>query len=184
MIYILVALETELSSDYCDQLPDNFMVIYCGVGKINATIAASVVANQPDCERIINFGTAGTLRTELVGQLHNVGLVRQRDMDARPVSGLGITPFDPDVINGDLKVSDSKIVLSTGDNFVTSTPELDSDLVDMEGYAIVKVAMLKGQGIQILKYASDLADELAADDWKENQSNGAQSFVDYIKAQY
>ena len=56
MIYVLVALKGELPENRLD--PKKFKVWYTGVGKINATVSATLAANQSDCERIINFGTA------------------------------------------------------------------------------------------------------------------------------
>ena len=178
MIYVLVALDTELPKNSLDET--KFKLWYTGVGKVNATMFATMAAIQTDCEAIINFGTAGCLNPDMAGKLNKVAIVRQRDMDARPQAELGQTPFETTGLQGLIKIANSGCVLSTGDNFVMDTPELESDLVDMEGYAIAKVAKHFGKPCLMLKYGSDMADENAAKEWEANQAKGAQLFVDYL----
>ena len=178
MIYVLIALKSELPDNRLDD--SKFKVLYTGVGKVNATMVATMAAVQSDCEAIVNFGTAGCLNSELAGKLNKVSLVRQRDMDARPQADLGVTPFEETGLQGIIKVAESGVVLSTGDNFVTEQPELESDLVDMEGYAIAKVAKHFHKPCLMLKYGSDMADEEAAKTWEENQADGAEAFLEYM----
>lgn len=174
VVDLLVALEAELDGV---SFPDEFRITFTGVGKINAAIAAMKVVQQPDCQHIVNFGTAGTLTPDLAGQLVRVGSVIQRDMDARPLVELGITPFDPDDVGGALSLGVEGVVLSTGDNFVTAPPELASDIVDMEGYAIAKVARQAGILFSCHKFVTDLADENATENWRANVSRGARAFL-------
>lgn len=179
MIYLLVALEDEFSSAMMTA-PD-VTVVYTGVGKINASIHATRVAGQVDCEGIINYGTAGALRHDCIGKLSRVSLVRQRDMDARPLAELGQTPFDPPGLAGDIRLDGAPgVTLSSGDNFVMQPPELSSDLVDMEGYAIAKAARLFSRHLIILKYGSDFADENAMENWSKNCADGARHFLDWF----
>jgi adenosylhomocysteine nucleosidase len=180
MIYILVALKGELPEHNLD--PETYKVWYTGVGKVNATMFASLAAIQSDCESIINYGTAGVLNAEYAGKMNIVGTIMQRDMDARPQAELGVTPFEKTGMESEIVINNSSITLSTGDNFVTSTPELASDLVDMEGYAIAKVAKHFGKPCLMLKYGSDMADADAPKTWEENQANGAQEFLKYLRA--
>ena len=179
MIYVLVALKSELPDNRLDT--DKYKVIYTGVGKVNAAMWATMIAIQADCEAIINYGTAGVLNEKLAGKLNKVSLVRQRDMDARPQAELGQTPFEETGLQGLIKIAESGCVLSTGDNFVTHPPELTSDLVDMEGYAIAKVAKHFHKPCLMLKYGSDMADEDAPKTWEENQSAGADLFIEYLE---
>ena len=178
MKYLLVALETEVPDI---ELPDDYILMITGVGKINAAIMATIAARQKDCECIINYGTAGTFNSKLVNKLHRIGIVRQRDMDARPQAKLGVTPFEDTRFAGDLKIyNGSHFVLSTGDNFVTKKQKLKSDLVDMEGYAIAKVAGMFSKPCIMLKYASDLADDKAPEEWQENQAKGKDMLLAWI----
>lgn len=179
MKYVLVALESEVPNI---ELPDDYTLMITGVGKVNATVMATIAAANKECEAIINYGTAGCLNEKYVGKLNRIGFVKQRDMDARPQAELGVTPFEDTAFAGNLKITNSSdISLSTGDNFVTSKPELESDLVDMEGYAIAKVAGMFNKPCIMLKYGSDMANESAPEEWQANQANGLSLFMDFIK---
>lgn len=180
MKYLLVALETEIPDI---KLPDDFTLMITGVGKVNAAMMTTLAVTQKDCELVINYGTAGALDKSLLGELHRVNVVKQRDMDARPQAELGVTPFEETAFNSDISITDNGgVSLSTGDNFVTDAPELESDLVDMEGYAIAKVCGMFNKPVAIYKYASDLADADAAEAWQENQASGLEKFLDRLKA--
>jgi adenosylhomocysteine nucleosidase len=178
MKYLLVALETEVPDI---KLPDDYTLMITGVGKINATVMATIAAGSKDCECIINYGTAGTFNPKLIGKLHRIGTVKQRDMDTRPQALLGVTPFEDTQFNSDLQIyKGSKFTLSTGDNFVKEKPELESDFVDMEGYAIAKVAGMFNKPCMMLKYASDLADDKATEEWQANQAKGKDMFLKWL----
>jgi adenosylhomocysteine nucleosidase len=182
MIYILVALESELPRKFFyKNTTRNYEIIYTGVGKVNAAIVATSILSTSPYSSFINYGTAGTLKPKLAGQLLEVGTVYQRDMDARPQAPLGSTPFENGELNASIVLSDSNITLSTGDNFVMSTPELVTDLVDMEAYALAKSCKRFKAKFTCVKYASDFADENAADHWAENVSNGADKFIEWLK---
>ena len=62
-----------------------------------------------------------------------------------------------------------------------NAPELKSHLVDMEGYAIAKVGKMFNTPTTIIKYVSDLANEDAPSAWAENQSAGADMFLNLLK---
>lgn len=182
MIYVLVALESELPRKFFyENTTRNYEIIYTGVGKINAAIVATSILSTSSYSSFINYGTAGTLKPELAGQLLEVGTVYQRDMDARPQAPLGSTPFETGELNASIVLSKSNITLSTGDNFVMSMPELVTDLVDMEAYALAKACKRFKAKFTCVKYASDFADENAADHWAENVSNGAAQFIEWLK---
>ena len=125
MIDIIVALEAELAGR---SLPPGFRVNFCGVGKINAALATAAVLAQSDCTRVVNFGTAGSLRPELAGQLLRVNRLLQRDMDGRPLAALGDTPFEEGPVAGVIDLGGDGVSLSTGDNFVTARRTLRATL--------------------------------------------------------
>lgn len=173
MNYLLVALEMELPDALL--VPAGFEVCFTGVGKINASLAAAQVCARPDCRRVINYGTAGTLDAGLAGQLVRVARLLQRDMDARPLAPLGTTPFEDD--GGVIDLGGAGVSLSTGDNFVTSPPALSSDIVDMEGYAIAKACMRAGVPFDCYKFVTDLADADATQNWRDNVARGAEMML-------
>jgi len=173
-VLLIVALKEELPINL---LPE-FNIEYCGVGKINATYKALEIISKYEPKLIINFGTAGSLRKNLFG-LHEVSHFFQRDMDATALGfKIGVTPFEERSV---IDFGRTGLSCSSGDNFVSSPPELKTDLVDMEAYAIAKVCVLKNVQFMCFKYVSDNADESASKNWKANASLGATAFKDMIK---
>ncbi|MGB1176898.1 MAG: 5'-methylthioadenosine nucleosidase, partial [Candidatus Puniceispirillaceae bacterium] len=71
--------------------------------------------------------------------------------------------------------------LSTGDNFVTSPPEVPSDIVDMEAYALAKACRRGGMPFECYKFVTDLADEDATANWRANVAKGAALFLDVLR---
>jgi|TARA_R110002074_G_scaffold166722_5_gene327495 adenosylhomocysteine nucleosidase len=178
MKYVLVALKDELDGHNMNE--GEYMVWYTGVGKINATIYATLACLSKDCTEVINYGTAGSQKKEHVGNLLKVGICHQRDMDARPTAELGITPYEATGLEGPLKIDDKGASLSTGDNFVTDKQLFVTDCIDMEGYAIAKVCAAFKKKCTIYKYVSDLADSNAAEHWSENLSKGKDAFLSTV----
>ena len=177
MKHILVALRDELPSPDLDS--SEYRVWYTGVGKVNASLSAVLACTSSPCDLVINYGTAGAFDSSLSGRLLRIGRVRQRDMDARPLFPLGVTPFS-DSASPDIELCDSDVVLSSGDNFVTSPPELTSDCVDMEAYAIAHICRHFGKRFCCYKYITDLANDDSASDWQQNCSSGSSLFLDLL----
>ena len=172
---IIVALESELPRQH---LPE-WRVIYCGVGKVNATLEATknILQFQPDI--VLNYGSAGSLNPTLSG-LVEAGQFLQHDMDVRALGfALGQTPFEEGGIA--LSFGYQGVICASGDHFVTSPPELPTDLVDMEAYALAKTARHFACDFRAFKYISDQADGDAATDWQENQRLGAALFVELLE---
>ena len=105
--------------------------MYTGVGKINAAMTTANVIREFAPDSIINFGSAGALRGDLKG-LYEVTVFKQRDMDATSLGfALGETPYD-DIET--ISFSCKGLSCGSGDSFVDSMPDLNTDLVDMEAY--------------------------------------------------
>ena len=132
---VIVALENELPRKFAA----GWRVVYSGVGKVNAaiTLCDALASYRP--KRVVNYGSAGALREGLSG-LCRVTRFQQRDMDVRALGfSLGQTPFENDVI---IDLDGDGLSCGTGDNFVSTPPEMSSDLVDMEAYALAKICLL------------------------------------------
>ena len=170
---ILVALEEECPRE----LLSEWRVEYSGVGKVNAIISLSKAVSQERPKTVINFGTAGSIDPNLRG-LKEVTTFKQRDMDVRSLGfNVGETPFD-DI--SDIHVERPGLSCGTGDNFVSSTQNIETDLFDMEAYAIAKFCLLNELDFYCYKFVSDNADDEAAEDWKKNVSEGAKDFKTLI----
>ena len=171
---IAVAMKEELSLEQAE----GWNVIYTGIGKVNALISVNRALKEFKPDNLINFGTAGSSRSDLKG-LHEVTTFKQRDMDLRSLGlPLGFTLNDH--IN-DICLDRPGLSCGTGDNFVSSTQNIETDLFDMEAYAIAKFSLLNELDFYCYKFVSDNANEEAAEDWKKNISKGAKEFKKLIE---
>lgn len=161
-------------------------VLYCGVGKVNATHALTRrLADYRHAglalPRVINFGTAGSRRHD-AGALVECHAFVQRDMD---VTGLGVplgaTPFDGDVPArlGFASVFPQlpQAVCGSGDSFAMAASVLDCDVLDMEAYALAKVCWFERARFTAVKYVTDGADHAAGADWQSNLHRAADLFM-------
>ena len=172
-ILILVAIEDELKRT---DLP-NLQIEYIGVGKVNAAFNTLKAIQKYSPDIVINFGTAGSLDPNIIG-LVEVSKFLQRDMDASPLGfEIGQTPFENDI---EITFGRQGVTCGSGDKFVTSTPRLQTDIVDMEAFAIAKVCKLESIDFRCFKFISDNADNEAKNDWVENVSLGSKVFIETI----
>ncbi len=178
--YIIVAaLEAETKG-----LEKYAPIVYTGVGKVNATMKLYEAILKYKPSLVINYGTAGGLNSK--HGLLKIDTFVQRDMDVRPLGiKRGITPFENDVLP-----KAKGIVLGTGDSFVVNAKkdleglEVKVDLIDMEGYALNKVANYLKVKFESYKYVSDSANEEASNDWAANVAKGAKLFDKFLSQTY
>ena len=69
------------------------------------------------------------------------------------------------------------MICGTADRFATSPPDIPCDLVDMELYALAKIADQKGIPLRSFKFISDGADTSADTDWKNSLPDAATAFL-------
>jgi adenosylhomocysteine nucleosidase len=183
---LLVALEAELPYK---QAPENYKVIYTGVGKVNAAFATmKAIAEAHNLgfhPQVINYGTAGSCNPNLKG-FHRVTRFVQRDMNSEPLVPRGVTPFEAglayldfghNMING--------LTVGTGDQFVheleTWLLENKIDVVDMEAYAIAHVCKRMNVDFKCYKYVTDyIGTPHQADVWKQNVANGVERILEVL----
>ncbi len=162
-----------------EETPNLDFFYYTGVGKINATYNLTKIINKYKPTEIINFGSAGTLNRKLNGLIECTKFY-QRDMDVTALMSLkiGQTPYDNinEIIN-----SENGYSCGSGDNFVTGKVPLNTDVVDMEAYALAKVCKLENINFRCFKFISDNADENASKDWVKNNEKGAELFKHKLK---
>ena len=92
---LIVALESEVPAD----ITKRWDVVFTGVGKVNASYICmkAIAVYRPGL--LINYGTAGGIRTGL-DQVVEVGTSVQCDMDVRP---LGIALVQPPLMTARLR---------------------------------------------------------------------------------
>lgn len=156
-------------------------VVYTGVGKVNAALAAAGALTSSRPRLAINYGSAGAARPGFSG-LIECGRAVQRDMDLRPL-GTPLGETYGDAPPHDARWGDGPTV-GTGDSFAAEAPELPCDLVDMEAFALARACARAGVPFRCLKFVSDAADGDAPADWEANKAKGAQLFTDWMKCAF
>ena len=174
---ILVALEQELPKSY---LP-GWTIIYTGVGKVNASFAISKSYYDYKPKYIVNYGTAGSLNKNISG-LIEVTKFYQRDMDVRGLGfELGQTPFEKGFF---IQLNKNGYSCGTGDSFVMTSPDLITDIVDMEAYSYAKFCDINELNLFCFKFISDNADNDAGKDWSKTFKKGAKEFSHFFLKKY
>lgn len=168
-------------------LPSDVEIVLTDLGKVAAAIAttrvlAGLSPEQRSDTLVINIGSCGALRTGL-GGIYEPGTVINHDISADAIRELGYDPKDMLTIPG----GDASITLATGDLFVADTTTRDTlarraDLVDMEGYAVVRACQEFDVAVRLVKHVSDDADE-AAFDWNESVERSARDLGRWWQAQ-
>ena len=173
-ILTVFALEEETQNLFADA-----NVLYTGVGKVNASYALTkaIVQNRPDI--IINLGTAGSKNFNY-GQMVLCEKFIQRDMNAT-VFGYEnfVTPSDstPQILEIPSSLSQffqNRGICGTGDSFETKiTGNELYNVVDMEAFALAKIAFVEKIPFICVKFVSDGANDNAPSIWSESLQIGA-----------
>lgn len=151
-------------------------VFFTGVGKVNAAIVAATLIERYMPTRVFNFGTAGGITTTH-GGIYKCTTFNQRDV----ILGGCIIGPQAALLHAPILTGIDGLRLSTGDNFVTDTYNIDADLVDMEAFAIAKACELAQVEFICYKYISDMADENAADHFTDHVHKGEDYYIQILK---
>ena len=146
-----------------------FALILCGVGKVNAALGAQIALLTYRPQSVLNFGVAGGLneRTALCA-VYQIDKAVQFDFDLTQLNGGKIGTLNEYTQNylplSALSLSLPQRALGTADRFNDSpadyallTDELNADIRDMEGAAIVQAALCAGVDAYCVKAISDVA---------------------------
>lgn len=163
---IVVALEEEAPSLF-SQYKNVFQI---GIGKVNAAINTMRLINKYGPVRVINIGTAGGLT---VGPgIYRINKVFQHDMNCMAMGVKpGQIPYDE---NSVIEFEGKGKTCASGDLFVTEPNKLrlQTDIIEMEAYSIAKACLITKTEIEIYKYITDVADENAVENWRQQVSSG------------
>jgi adenosylhomocysteine nucleosidase len=174
---LVVALEEEAQHLYVSEFP----VLVTGVGKICAASALSALLARQRPSRLINLGTAGTLQDGLVGT-QVIGRVLQHDFDDE-----GLFALTGEHFGEPIDLGGAGPVLASGDAFISGGPARDrliargAQLVDMEGYAVARVAREFGLAVTLVKEISDSACAGAAKTWSETLDECAERLGAWVR---
>ena len=134
--------------------------------------------NQYKPDRIINFGTAGSM--VLSPDLYRVNKVIQHDvnmmlLDLPPAASLK----DDHTV---MYIPGNGVTCASGDLFVSEWDKLriSCQMVDMEAYSITRAAMVSKIEVEIWKFISDSANENSTTTWEENVAAGEKKYLEMI----
>jgi adenosylhomocysteine nucleosidase len=160
-------------------------VLYCGIGKVNAAMTltralARYALNGQEMPLVVNFGSAGS-RSLAAGALVACHEFVQRDMDVSGLGyALGVTPYDeaPFCLTFEPLFRElPSAVCGSGDSFATVDLDVECAVIDMEAYALAKVCWHENAKFACVKYITDGANHVAADDWKRNVHKAADEYL-------
>ena len=144
-------------------------LVVCGVGKVNAALGTQLLVSKFDAETLLNFGVAGGLNdsTKLCA-VYAIEAATQFDFDLTQLNGTKMGTLDEYTENfltlNDTNLPYEKKKLGTADRFNDSpadyallTKELNADIRDMEGAAVVQAAYAAELPVYSFKAISDVA---------------------------
>ena len=141
----------------------------CGVGKVNAALGTQLLISKFNAEKLLNFGVSGSLNAETkLCQVYQIAAATQFDFDLVQLNGTKIGTLneytEPYLSLNLLNLPFEQRKLATADRFNDSiddykllTEELNADIRDMEGGAIVQTAHAAKLPIYCVKAISDIA---------------------------
>jgi adenosylhomocysteine nucleosidase len=144
-------------------------VCICGVGKVNAALGAQILISKFDARSLLNFGVAGSLNRETeLCSVNQISAATQFDFDLAQLNGTPIGTLneyqEPYLSLNSLPLNFPKKKLATADRFNDSaedyrllTQELQADIRDMEGGAVVQAAYAAQLPVYSIKAISDVA---------------------------
>ena len=147
----------------------NVAVCVCGVGKVNAALGVQILISKFDAKKLLNFGVAGSLNKETeLCSVNQIVAATQFDFDLVQLNGTKIGTLneyqEPYLNLNSLPLDFPKKRLATADRFNDSaddykllTEELQADIRDMEGGAIVQAAYAAELPVYSIKAISDVA---------------------------
>lgn len=139
-----------------------------GIAKMQASVAVAeaIAAEKPDM--VLNIGTAGTFRHK-VGDIVVCRKFKDRDLvkvkipeiiDYIDLSGQELPAFR------ELAVMPAG-ECSTGDSFVTTAEEMDSDVCDMESFCIAYICKKHDLPFVSVKVVSDVVGSNSVKNWQD-----------------
>lgn len=165
-------------------------IVQSGIGKVNASIATTLLINNFDADSIINTGSAGAIKEGInIGDLVLSTKLSYHDADNRAFGyRFGQIPQMPEIYEGDealihkvslaaenLNWQIHKGLIVTGDSFVSSDKKIkdiknhfpEALVTEMEGGAVAQTCYQYNIPSLVIRSVSDTADGKATVDFDE-----------------
>ena len=181
-ILTIVALPMEIPMEDWDS---RSRIIYSGVGKINASIKLVEAVQIFKPELVVNLGTAGSIRSEIVG-IVEVDTVIERDFDAFPLCDRGLIPFEEG--NNRHWSGYEGVVCASGDSFVRESDTylklMKVDIVDMELIAIARVCNKYNIPWRSFKFISDYIGHNIEQQWQDGVTKASEALIGKFDSEF
>jgi adenosylhomocysteine nucleosidase len=171
LLYIMA-----VAQEYGPALKTRITPLFTGVGPVEAAISVTAALAELKAanrlpQLVVSLGSAGSRRLPQLG-VFQATEISYRDMDATALGfELGETPFLglPSALKPGMLVPDIPgATLSTGGTIISGKAydAIDSDMVDMESYAVLRACQRFNLPLVALRGISDGAEELReVSDW-------------------
>ena len=193
--------EYNLTMYKCNLNEKEYVLVKCGVGKVNAARVAQILSDTFDLEYIINLGSAGGLNDNLnIGDIVVGKSLIQHDFDITAMGReKGYIPDVGKVFESDknllekcinIKEDNIKIIEGTivsGDIFCTDVKmkeklktKFNADCTEMEGAAIAQVCHLNKIPFLVIRSISDIPNGNNAVDFNEYLEFASKNCANFI----
>lgn len=180
----------------------NYVLVQCGVGKVNAARTTQILIDKFNIECVINVGVAGGLNNNLdIGDIIVGEKLVQHDFDITAfghekgyISETGkIFESDRTLIEKCKKINIENVqillgTIASGDIFCTDIKmkekirtKFNSDCVEMEGAAIAQTAYLCDIPFLVIRSISDIPNGKNQIDYEEFVEEAAKNCAKFIK---
>ncbi|RRS31924.1 MAG: S-adenosylhomocysteine nucleosidase [Epsilonproteobacteria bacterium (ex Lamellibrachia satsuma)] len=178
------------------------VVAYSKIGKVFATLTATILIEKFDCNTLLFSGVAGAISNDLkVGDLIIADSLCQHDLDITAFGHpYGYVPEGEVCVASDEKLRDlakqvaeakglplKEGIIATGDQFVADAERkewigktFNADALEMEGAAVAVVCSALNVPFFILRAISDAADMDAGFDFDKFLESSAKISADFI----
>ncbi len=177
-VLFVFALKSEAADEF-----EKYNCLITGIGKVSAAYKLTKYLQHANPSLIVNLGSAGSSQFKK-GEMICCSKFVQRDMDVR---GMGFRQYEtplsniPPVLEYGITIPGlPQGICGTGDTFEMNHFCNDYNVIEMEAYALALVAMKEAIPFLCLKYISDGADGLAADDWNVHVHKAAKAFKEVL----
>lgn len=168
----LIAVAANLEWPHFHETLAGWRLAQTGIGKVNALTKILTEHQHQPFTVLVNLGSVGANSKDLkIGEILQATDIRERD------NPFGQGPIElPKLISPEV----STATLGTGDSFAEkeNLPSKEIAIVDMEGYAIARLAETLKLKCLLLKVVSDYCTSFA--DWEQNVSINSKKLAEFF----
>ena len=154
-----------------------------GIAKMQASVSAAeaIAAEKPDM--VMNIGTAGTFRHK-VGDIVVCRKFIDRDLVKVKIPEIiDYIDLSSETLPAFQKLAEMPVgECSTGDTFVTSAGEMDSDVCDMESFCIAYICKKHKIPFVSVKVVSDVVGSNSVKDWQEASNEAIKKLQNFFNS--